>query len=217
MGIHEQTTEPRQLVILADGGSLSDLNDRLVSDGAPKKDFAQIPESMTNSFLEQEASVTCPVGSRIFCTIASGSARSFVSKMEKQWTVRAFPLSYAKYERGAEKGGSKHEFRTRFHAYLGYALGIMTGSTPPGQQCPIVTVVTDDPHLLPCMSDSRAAGIDARLAWWRSSIGQDVSFLAARNGVPILWLSDEADAPTGPADKRDAALEGLLGAQPTQQ
>ena len=100
---------------------------------------------------------------------------------------------------------------------LGYALGIVTGSTSHGQRGPIVAVVTDDPHLLPCMSDSRAAGIDARLAWWRSSIGQDVSFLAARNGVPILWLSDESDALTGAKEKRDPALEGLLSALPTEQ
>jgi hypothetical protein len=210
MNGQKQSVEPRRLVILADGGALADLNDRLGFEGAQKKDFARIPDAVIKAFQEQHVQVACPVDSRILCTIGSEKAQSFLTKMEEVWTVRAFPLSFAKYDRAPEAGGERHKFRLRFHAYLGYALGMVTGAKAAGEKGPIIAVVTDDPHLLPCMSDSRAAGIDARLAWWQSSVGEEVSYFAARNGVPILWLSHESDAPMQPGQKRDAALEGLL-------
>lgn len=210
MNVQKQTVEPRRLVILADGGALQDLNDRLAKEAAPKKDFARIPEQVIKAFEAQKVPVACPIESRILCTIGSEKAQGFLNKMEEAWTVRAFPLSLAKYDRAAEAGGDAHKFRLRFHAYLGYALGMLTGAKAPGDKGPIIAVLTDDPHLLPCMSDSRAAGIDARLAWWQSFVGEDLTYFAARNGVEMLWLSPEVDTAMQPGQKRDSALEGLL-------
>jgi hypothetical protein len=210
MNVQKQNPEPRRLVILADGGTLADLNDRLGFEGVAKKDFGRIPDLVIKAVQDQHVHVACPIDSRILCTIGSEKAQGFLQKMEEVWTVRALPLSFAKYDRAPETGSDKHKFRLRFHAYLGYALGMITGAKTGGDKGPIVAVVTDDPHLLPCMNDSRAAGIDARLAWWQASLGEEVSYFAARNGVPILWLSHEAEASLQPGQRRDAALEGLL-------
>src|SRR5260370_24950957 len=98
MSVQKQSVEPRRLVILADGGALQDLNDRLGFEGVQKKDFARIPELVIKTFQEQQVPVTCPIESRILCTIGSEKAQGFLSKMEEVWTVRAFPLSFAKYD-----------------------------------------------------------------------------------------------------------------------
>ena len=210
MPTNRQHIETRRLVILADGGALADLNDRLASEGSAKKDFGRIPDAVIEALHQQQVSVECPVESRILCTVGSEKAQNFLSKMEEFWTVRALPLSFAKYERDrvADVGGERHKFRIRFHAYLAYALGVLTASRSPG--APIIAMFTDDPHLLPCMSDARAAGVDVRLAWWQSSVSEEVSYFAARNEVPIVWLAHEIDAPLQPGQRRDPALEGLL-------
>lgn len=210
MGAQKQNVGPRRLVLLADGGALADLNDRLGFEGSPKKDFGHIPETVIKTLEGARVHVVCPVESRIFCTVGSEKAQSFLKKMEGFWTVRTFPLSFAKYDRAIESGGDKYRYKLRFHAYLGYALGVLTGSHPGAAGALIIAVITDDPHLLPCMSDSRASGLDVRLAWWQSSVSEEVSYFAARNGVDILWLAHEVDAPMQPGQRRDPALQALL-------
>lgn len=209
MSTPKRTTESRRrLVILADGGALADLNDRLGSEGAPKKDFARIPETVIKAFADEQLTAECPLESRILCTVGSEKAHSFLTKMEQYWTVRAFPLSFAKYERAGDLGAEKHKFRLRFHAYLAYVLGVITG-THGGANRPLVGVVTDDPHLLPCMSDSQAAGVDVRLIWWQSALGEEVSYLAARNRVRLLLLPyDEMGVHY--SQHRDSAIDRLL-------
>lgn len=203
----------RRLILLADGGALSDLNDRLTGEGARPKDFTRIPDAVVKAFQDEDATVDCPMDSRIFCTVGSEKAQGFVTKMAQAWTVRAFPLSVAKYERAGEPGGDRHRFRLRFHAYLGYVLGVLTGAghaadSAGGSQT--VLIVTDDPHLLPCMGDSRATGMDVRLVWWQSAVAEEVSYLAARSDVPIVLLPvDESTAHHAP-QRRDTALEQLM-------
>ena len=204
----KQTTEKRRLVLLADGGALADLNERLGIEGAPKKDFARLPDAVVKAFSDQQVAVTCPQDSRIFCTVGSEKAQSFLTKMEQHWTVRAFPLTFAKYERAGDVGGDKHKFRLRYHAYLAYVLGVLTG-TRQGAERPLVGILSDDPHLLPCMADSRAAGVDARLIWWQSALPEEVSYLAARNNGPLLLLPYDEMA-VHFSQQRDSAIEQLL-------
>lgn len=204
----KQEKDMCRVAILADGGALADLNERLGFEGSPKKDFGRIPDTVIDALQKPDVSVDCPLESRILCTVGSEKAQSFLTKMEEFWTVRALPLSFAKYDRAADMGADKHKFKIRFHAYLGYALGMLTALRFPGGL--IVAVLTDDAHLLPCMSDARAAGLDTRLAWWQSSVSEEVSYFAARNGVPILWLAHEVEAQIQPGQRRDPALAGLL-------
>lgn len=199
----------RRLAILADGGALSDYNERLGYEGAPRKDFARIPDAVRDK-IGQGTPLHCPIESRIFCTVGSEKAQGFLTKMGEAWTVRAFPLSFARYDRVGEADADKHRFRLRYHAYLGYALGLLVGAGEESHSARIVGVVSDDPHLLPCMSDAQASGLDVRLVWWESSISEEVSYLAARNGVPLVLLAHD-DAPREIGQRRDTALRQLLG------
>ncbi len=199
---------PRRLVLLADGGALLDLNERLVVEGANKADFAKISDLVVRTLADQNIPVSSPLESRILCTVGSEKAQSFLTKMEQYWTVRAFPLSFAKYDRSLESGGDRHKFRLRFHAYIGYVLGVLTGA-PNGKERSLVGILADDPHLIPCIADARAAGVDARLVWWQSSLGEEVAYLAARNGVPTLLLPFE-ESTTHPTHQRDSAIHTLL-------
>jgi hypothetical protein len=195
---------PRKLILLADGGALADLNDRLTEDGTRPKDFTKVPAAIIQTFAAEKTPVDCPKESRIFCAVGSEKAQNFLAKMGEAWNVRPFALSFAKYERGGESAKEKHRFRIRFHAYLGYALGLFVGTYQQSPGGVIVGIVSDDPHLLPCIGDARAAGIDARLIWWQSSIGEEVQFFAARSNAPVLLLPTE-DAPE-PQTHRDSAL-----------
>src|SRR5712692_551870 len=204
--------EARRLIVLADGGALSDLNERLGLEDAPRRDFARIPDAIVKA-LEDEFAADCPIDSRIFCTVGSEKAQGFLTKMAQAWTVRPFPLSVAKYERAGEASADKHRFRLRFHAYLGYALGLLTGADQAAGSAPrqqTVLVLTDDPHLLPCMGDSKARGVDVRLVWWQSAIAEEVSYLAARNGVQTLLLPADDSTMHHAQQRRDSALEQLL-------
>ncbi len=205
--------ETRRLILLADGGALSDLNERLGLEDAPRKDFARIPEAIVKALEDEGVRVECPIDSRIFCTVGSEKAQGFLTKMAQAWTVRPFPLSVAKYERAGDPSAEKHRFRLRFHAYLGYALGLLTGAARaagPELRHQTVLVLTDDPHLLPCMGDAKATGVDVRLVWWQSAIAEEVSYLAARNGVPTILLPADDSVTHQPQQRRDTALEQLL-------
>jgi hypothetical protein len=207
-----KSSAQRRLVLLADGGALLDLNDRLASEGAPKKDFARIPDSVVKGFADERIVVDCPVESRVLCTVGSERAQSFLAKMEQDWTVRAFPLSFAKYERPGDSDVDKHKFRLRFHAYLGYVLGVLTGSTQDATGL-VIGLLSDDAHLLPCLADAKAAGIDARLIWWQAALPEEVAYLAARNGVPLLLLPHDEMA-VHYSHHRDIAIERLLRGTP---
>ncbi|MGD9523401.1 MAG: hypothetical protein AB7N73_05625 [Gemmatimonadales bacterium] len=198
----------RRLVLLADGGALLDLNERLAGEGAGKIDFAKIPDLVVDVLADHNLTADAPLDSRILCTVGSEKAQGFLAKMEQSWTVRAFPLSFAKYDRSPDHGSDRHKFRLRFHAYIGYVLGVLAGGGNRTEEL-LVGILSDDPHLIPCMADARAAGIDARLVWWQSSLGEEVAYLAARNGVLTLLLPFE-EAASRPIHQRDAVIQQLL-------
>jgi hypothetical protein len=204
--------ERRRLVLLADGGALSDLNERLADEPVPaRKDFAKVPDAVIRALTDTGIAVESPLEFRIFCTVGSEKAQGFVAKMGESWTVKQMALSFAKYERAGDAGKEKHRFRIRFHAYLGYVLGKVTAyhSEAPEPGHPIVGIVTDDPHLLPCMADSGASGLDVRLVWWQSAISEEVSYLAARQDVKMLLLPAD-DGTDHRLQRRDVTLEQLM-------
>ena len=206
------TPERRQLVLLADGGALADFSERLVLEGAPRKDFARLPDTIIRALSDTTKNeIVCPIESRIFCNVGFEKAQSFVARMEPHWTVRTFPLTVAKYERevGAEK--TSHRFRLRFHAYIGYALGLLTAEYRQieAMRRPMIGIVSDDPHLIPCMGNSLAMNVDVRLIWWASAIADEVSYLAARNGVKTTLIQED-DASGYQEGQEDAALLHLL-------
>jgi hypothetical protein len=205
--------DPKRLVLLADGGALADLNERLADEGAgARKDFAKVPSAVIKALRDEGAVVDSPIEFRFFCTVGSEKAQGFVAKMAESWTVKPLALSFAKYERSGDTGKEKHRFRIRFHAYLGYSLGLLTAAhlqPDVDRSRTIVGIVTDDCHLLPCMADSRANGIDVRLVWWQASVSDELSYLAARNDVKLLLLPGD-DGTDYHAARRDAALETLM-------
>jgi hypothetical protein len=208
--------EERRLILLADGGALADLNERMESESTPKKDFVKIPDAVEKK-LGEEFPIDNPIESRIFCTVGSEKAQNFLKSISQEWTVKPFALSMVRYERDASStDGNRHPFRLRFHAYLGYVLGLLAGSrakTSEQLRRPIIVgVLTNDPHLIPCMSDLKAgnAEVDVRLVWWENALSEEVSYLAARNGVTVCLLPNEDDGVYRHPHHRDKVLEGLL-------
>jgi hypothetical protein len=206
-----------RLILLADGGALADLNERLESENSARKDFVRIPDAVIK-MIGEDIPIECPIDCRVFCTVGSEKAQNFLKSIGQAWTVRPFPLSMARYERdSAAADGQRHPFRLRFHAYLGYALGLLSGSRTrkSGQTVnrPIkVGVISNDAHLLPCMSDLQAsdAAVDVRLVWWENSLSDEVQYLAARNGVKLCLLPNDEEVSFLGQHHRDRALEGLL-------
>jgi hypothetical protein len=202
-------------MLLADGGALADLNERLTEKNARPKDFTKVPDAIIRTFADENTPVDCPRESRVFCTVGSEKATNFVAKMSEAWNVRPFALSFAKYERGGDAGKEKHRFRVRFHAYLGYALGLSVGLHQPSSTESIVGIVSDDPHLLPCIGDARAAGVDARLIWWESSVGEDLQYFVNRNNTPVLLLpEDEAPDQQAQALRDDVLMQAMRAIVP---
>lgn len=210
MPTSQQRMEPRRLMLLADGGALADLNERLAEKNARTKDFTKVPNIIIQAFGDSNTPVDCPKESRIFCSVGSEKATNFLTKMGEAWNVRPFAMSFAKYERGGEVSKEKHRYRIRFHAYLGYALGLSVGTFSQSSAGLIVGLVSDDPHLLPCIGDARAAGVDARLIWWESSIGEDLQYFVTRNNTPVLLLpeDDSPDRQTQ-SDRDDVLMQAI--------
>ena len=192
-------------ILLADGGALADFNDRLKAEGRPTKDFVKVPDAALLLLTQEGRQLDCPKTSRIFCNVGFEKAISFHDALAEAWTVRTFPLTLARYERAADTIGGKHPFRLRFHAYLGYVLGLVTQADY--EVSPLIGVLTDDPHLLPCMADSRSRGCEVRLMWWESAISEEVAFQAARQEVKITYLLTGDSQATR---TRDDALQSLI-------
>jgi len=199
----------RKFILLADGGALADFNDRLKAEGRAHKDFVKVPDRIIER-VREETDVECPKGSRIFCNVGFEKASSFLAAIAETWTVRTFPLTVAKYERAGNGNiTGRHPFRLRFHAYLGYVLGLLTQAED--DDLPLIGIATDDPHLLPCMADSQSRGCETRLIWWESAITDEVSFQAARQGVRVLHLPDDDATST---KTQDEALQTLIPPRP---
>lgn len=224
------------LVLLADGGALSDLNARIKAEAmqterfhvdatagrptsvgnrqrevgvttivdAPRFErpinFLHIPEQVISA-LSDQCVVECPIEKRIFFNVGTEKAKNFIESMNSAWTVDTYALSTVRYDRNPKPGEvDPYPFRLRFHAGIAFAIGLLVGSrsreTGPSElarQKIIVGVVTDDPHMLPCMGSPQLAttGIEAKLVWWESYLDEQVSNLARRNNVNLLLLPQD--------------------------
>jgi len=119
--------EARRLIVLADGGALSDLNERLGLEDAPRKDFARIPDAIVKALEDEGIAADCPIDSRIFCTVGSEKAQGFLTKMAQAWTVRPFPLSVAKYERAGEASADKGSINNNIYSASKVVLALRGG------------------------------------------------------------------------------------------
>lgn len=194
------------LLLLADGGALQDLNQRLrVQEAMPQAkqrvDFLKLPDAARQSVLSQDkfATIECPREGRILFVVGSDSGASFLERMGVEWHVETLPLGLCRYERSAplDKEG-KLNWKLRFHALISYHLGFLTATLAKeeGRRL-IVGVVSDDPQLIPAMADARKRGLDVRFVWFPSSVSEEFGYFAARNNIPLLQVPIETSLPEG--------------------
>lgn len=196
--------ESRLLLLFADGGALTDLNDRRRADAAARGDeghapdrpvnFLEIPKSASEALRnEGTLSVECPTQGRVLFILGSASGASFQQKMAAEWSVEAIPLGMCRYDRaaGSESTG-KVSYRVRFHANIAYHLGLLAPEVLKSPRPVTVGVVTDDPHMIGPLSDLVRRGVDARIVWYAANLPEEVQYFAARNQVRTLLLTESA-------------------------
>ena len=201
-----------KLIILADGGALSDFNKRLESEQSGWKqqiDFLTIPKKVIEVTGSELSKVECSLKNRILFCVGGQAGSNFVKKMESDWTTKPLPLSFCKYERGHESrsSGDKAMYHIRFHSMLGYYLGRLAQAKTKKSDV-IVSVVTNDTHLIPVLGDARASGLDVRLAWFLSSLSGETLYFAARNSVPVQLMQLDAELESHASE--DKTLVGLI-------
>lgn len=213
--------ESRLLLLFADGGALTDLNDRRRADAAVRSDeghasdrpvnFLDIPKSASEALRnEGNATVDCPKPGRVLFILGSVSGASFQQKMAEEWSVEAIPLGMCRYDRAVgTEGIGKVSYRVRFHANIAYHLGLLAPDVLKSPRPVTVGVVSDDAHLIGGLSDLVRRGVDARLVWYAANLPEEVQYFAARNQVKTLLLT-EAPRPEGRAPSHADRIASIL-------
>lgn len=172
---------PGDLVLLADGALLGELNQRLRDEGARFLDFTTLPSEVARGLgspFGEPSRESC-----YFFTVGSQSAEGFVSRISGAWTVQTYPLRSSTVP-CAQCGNSTVTFSTA----IAWALGRASAQTPP----PTVVCVSSDVRLIMPIRFSREGGMDTRLCW-PGPLSEEVRFFAQRNGVPLLELQVRED------------------------
>lgn len=193
--------QTHRIVMIADGGALAELNEKLDYEGAPRRDFLRLPELVCDAVSTADGRTTSQylsaVADCILCNVGSTKAKAFDETMSQKWTVRSLPLSVGQYERAGEYGKDKYLSRIRFHAYIGFLLGLLIADAQGMTQSdrPTIVVLTGDPHLIPCVAYGRSEGVDVRQAWWESALHPGVRPLLTRHRIQLLALPEGETLP----------------------
>lgn len=196
--------DSRLLLLFADGGALTDLNDRRRADATARSEeghapdrpvnFLDIPRSAAEALRgETNQQVECPLPGRVLFILGSASGASFQQKMAAEWSVEAIPLGMCRYDRAvAPEGVGKLSYRVRFHANIAYHLGLLAPQLLNSPRQVTVGVVSDDAHMIGALADLVRRGVDARLVWFAANLAEEVQYFATRNQVKTLLLTEAA-------------------------
>lgn len=202
------THASRLLVLFADGGALTDLNDRRRADTVSRAEdsagadrpanFLDIPQSAADALKAADGLqlVECPLQARLLFILGSAPGASFQQKMAAQWSVEALPLGMCRYERASSsEAAGRGSYRVRFHANIAYRLGFLASGIAESSRPVTVGVVSDDPQFIEPLADLVRRGIDARLVWYASTLPDEVAYFAARNHVKFLPIESARTDP----------------------
>ncbi|MCB9826625.1 MAG: hypothetical protein H6805_12480 [Planctomycetes bacterium] len=184
----------KELIVLAEGGALSELNAGLRADRGTTLNFKALRDHIEEMSIASSRELGYSVeGVReaVLFNVGAASAERFVIAVEHDgWKVEQRPGSTA---RCPNLGGERH-------AYRHFAAIATTLARIPGERY-VAVIVSPDAALVPELAESTASGTPA-LAAWPGGVNPDARALASRLGVPVVDLDEDAILKRAPVQER---------------